>query len=198
MASDIEIYVGYIAEVRPKLDVIQDFIDGRATTGVEAYNNEFVFLQLRKTLELIAFASLTANKDVYSAVHEKFSEHWRAKAMLDELQKVNPDFYPDPYDPPQETAPGVKHFPKPSDSYMTKSDFVILYNAASAFLHVRNPFTAKASPIDILYPVQEWVVRIRRLLLWHVMHLVSGDKWVVNVPLTGAVQAWPAAPQQGN
>lgn len=198
MASDIEIYVGYIAEVRAKRDVIQDFIDGRATTGVEAYNDEFVFLQLRKTLELIAFASLTANKDVYSAVYEKFAEHWRVKAMLDYLEKVNPDFYPDPHDPPQETAPGVKHFPKPSDNYMTKCDFVILYNAASHFLHARNPFTAKPSQIDILYPVQEWVVRIRRLLLWHVMHLVNGDKWVVNVPFAGVVQAWPAAPQRGN
>jgi hypothetical protein len=194
MTTDIQNYCTYIAEVRGRLDVIQSFIDGKATTSLDACNGEFIFLQLRKILELIAFASLIANKDVYSAVHKRFDEHWRAKAMLAELEKVNPNFYPLTVGSPQEIAPGRKHFPLANHDFMTKDEFVTLYNSASELLHTRNPFTAKASGIEIIYPVQEWVLRIRRLIVWHVMHLVGGDKWVVNVPPSGDVQAWPASP----
>jgi hypothetical protein len=193
MKTDIEIYTDYVAEARMRLDVIQSFIGKRVTTGVQACDIEFVFLQFRRILELIAFASLAANKDAYSAVRQKFAEEWRAKRILDELEKVNPKFYPAPHDLPQETAPGVKHFPHPSGEYMSKEDFVALYDAASDLMHTRNPFTAKDPNVQITYPVQTWVSRIQRLLWWHVVRLVSGDVWIVNVPLVGNVQAWPAA-----
>jgi len=59
----------------------------------------------------IAFGSLGANKTEYSAAQKNFASCWNAKAMLEALVKVNPDFYPVPLDPPQEVAPGRKHFP---------------------------------------------------------------------------------------
>ena len=39
---------------------------------------ELMLLQLRMSLELIAFSSLTANKHKYAAVHAGFETHWRA------------------------------------------------------------------------------------------------------------------------
>lgn len=192
MKSDIEIYCDCIAEVRVRLNVVDGFINGSLTTGFEVCNVETVFLQLRKILELIAFASLTANKSVYSAAHKNFSKHWNAKKMLGDLQKVNPDFYPTPLDPPQETAPGVKHFTSPTDGFMTATEFVSLYEAASEIIHTRNPFSTQVSLTQIVYPVHEWVLRIRQLLAWHLMHLINGGKWIVNVPTEGDVQTWPA------
>ena len=53
-------------------------------------------LQIRKILELIAFASLVANKNVYTAVFSKVSKAWNAGDLLKELEQVNPDFYPVP------------------------------------------------------------------------------------------------------
>src|ERR1700731_738919 len=73
---------------------------GNASTGFEAIDKELVFLQLRKILELLAFASLTANREKYAAAHKKFATFWRAKDMLQDLEKVNPDFYPRPVQPP--------------------------------------------------------------------------------------------------
>ena len=78
---------------------------------------------------------------------------------------------------------------------MTITEFVTLYDAASELIHTRNPFSTKSPMIQIIYPVQEWVLRIRRLLAWHLMHLVGGDKWIVNVPAEGDVQTWPASPK---
>ena len=74
---------------------------GRVTTGDETFNIELVFVQLRKTLELIAFASLTTNKQKYSAAYANFATHWRVKDTLKALEKINPDFYPVPLKPPQ-------------------------------------------------------------------------------------------------
>jgi hypothetical protein len=194
MTTDIQIYCDNMASVRTRINVVQGVLSGQITTGNDDCNAELIFLQLRKTLELIAFASHSANKPAYSAVHEKFASHWRAKAMLEALEKINPHYYPLPLDAPQEVAPGRKHFPTLIDGYMTKEEFISLYNSSSEVLHTRNPFSTKDPTIQIGYTVQEWVARIQRLLRLHVTHLISGDKWVVNIPADGNVQVWAASP----
>jgi hypothetical protein len=98
MTTDIQIYCDNMAVVKTRIEVVQGILSGQITTGKDDCNTELIFLQLRKTLELIAFASRSANKTAYSAVHKKFASHWRAKAMLDTLEKVNPDYYPLPLD----------------------------------------------------------------------------------------------------
>ncbi len=195
MPTEIEIYCNHMAQVRQRIGVVQAVTAGLITTGTEVFDTELVFLQFRKTLELIAFGSLCANKAAYSAVHKNFGSHWKAKAMLDELEKVNPDFYPVPVDAPQEVAPGVMHFPPPADGFMSKNEFASLYDSCSEVLHTRNPFTGKDSTIETGYTVQEWVARIQRLLGWHLMHLAGGYKWVVHIPSEGNVRAWPSSPK---
>ena len=83
-------------EVRDRINLVRSVGEHNITTGREVFDVELVFVQLRKVLELIAFASLTANKDKYCAAHANFATHWRAKSMLEELEKINPDFYPMP------------------------------------------------------------------------------------------------------
>jgi hypothetical protein len=194
MFPEIQMYCNQMAEVRQRISLIQSVLAKAISTGTEAFDIELIFIQFRKTLELIAFSSLCANKTAYSAAHAKFDTHWRAKAMLDELEKVNPDFYPVPLDPPQEISPGQKHFPRPAEGFMTKDEFASLYNSCGDVLHTRNPFTTKDPVINIGYSVQEWVARIQRLLGWHAMFLLDGGKWVIHIPPEGNVQAWPASP----
>ena len=77
--EDTSRYLQCMQEVRERLKLIELVTERKLTTGREFSDVEFVFLQLRKILELIAFASLTANKEKYSAVHAKFATHWKAK-----------------------------------------------------------------------------------------------------------------------
>lgn len=160
--TDIQIYCNHMVGVRDRLNTVKAILSGHITTGVEGVNTELIFLQLRKTLELIAFASLVANKSAYSSVHEKFAEHWRAKTMLNEIEKLNHDFYPMALDAPRETVPGMKHFDRPLDGFMTKADFVLLYNVSSDVLHTRNPYSAKDPTIQIGFSVPQWIARIQR------------------------------------
>src|ERR1700733_9273779 len=110
MPSDIEIYCKCMAEVRHRLGVVQGVLAGRVRTGHETFDAELIFIQLRKTLELIAFGSLCANKEKYSGVHQNFAQHWSAKRLLVDLGKLNPHFYPQPLEPPQQRPDGSKHF----------------------------------------------------------------------------------------
>jgi hypothetical protein len=194
MPTDIQIYCNCMAEVRTRIGVVQGVLAGHITTGNDNCNAELIFLQLRKTLELVAFASLCANKDAYSAAHEKFASHWKAKAMLNALEEINPDFYPVPLDHPQRTASGAKHFPRSADGFMRTEEFASLYDSCSDVLHTRNPFTPKDPTIQIGYTVQQWVARVQRLLGLHLVHLAGGDKWIVNVPAEGDIQVWHASP----
>ncbi len=193
MSSDAQIYCNCMARIRRRLDAIDDVLAGRINTNS---NNdvmaEVIFIQFRKSLEELAFASLSANKDVYSAVHAKFAAHWRANDMLNELEKVNPAFYPVPVQPPKETAPGFKHFDLLSDGFMTREEFARLYKNSSEVLHTRNPYKEGDPTINIGYTVQEWAARIRNLIRWHFVTLVSGDVLLARTPDTGSVHAYPA------
>jgi hypothetical protein len=155
-----------------------------------------IFLQFRKILELVAFASLTANKDVYSAAYAEFATHWNAKRMLGYLEKVNADFYPIALEPFITTAEGMKHFPRAAGGFMTKEEFVTLYNTCGKVLHARNPFSTEDPVIQIGYRAEQWVSRIQKLLAVHVIALVSGDRWVIIIPSEGKIQGCSATPRE--
>jgi hypothetical protein len=184
------LYVNCMEEVRDRISVVESFGQHRVTTGLQPCDVEFVFLQLRKVLELVAFASLTANKEKYSLAHAGFTEHWKAKRMLQELQKINPEFYPVPVSPPVLQPDGIKHMPLITEGFLTMEEFASLYDTASEFLHVANPFTLKDRPLDLKYSTKEWVRRIKALLALHVMHLVDDQRWIVEIRDLGPIKLY--------
>lgn len=195
VASDVQIYCDCMARIRDRINVVQTIMSGGIKIGLADQTAELIFVQFRKTLEGIAFASLSANKEKYSEVHANFSKHWRAKDMLAVMDTVNPNFYPLPLPAPVETAPGHKYFGEPlTDGFVTRDDFVFLYKCSSETLHTRNPYREGDPTINIKYTVPEWVARFQRLLSWHCATLLNGDRWIVNIPCEGSVQVFPASP----
>jgi hypothetical protein len=150
-----------------------------------------VFLHFRKALEEIAFSSLAANREKYSAARAGFATEWRARRMLKEVAKVNPEFWPIPITGPQETSPGHKHFGRVKDGFLTREEFVVLYDAASVVaLHTRNPYAPAEEAVDLKYPIDGWSARIKALLALHCVKLVDvHGLWMVTVPNDGAVSA---------
>src|ERR1700688_4080893 len=108
MPTDDEIYCNCMEELKHRIAVICSVLNGSISTTYPMFDSELMHLQFRKSLELIAFSSLTANKAVYSAAFEKFASHWNAKRMLEDLEEVNTDFYPVAVNPPQTLADGTK------------------------------------------------------------------------------------------
>jgi len=193
MKDDTQLYINVMEEARDRLNFVKSLPARNASTGLQMIDQELVFLQLRKILELLAFASLTANREKYAAAHKKFATFWRAKDMLQDLEKINPDFYPLPIKPPELQPNGMKRCAA-VDEFLTKDDFVSLYDVTGYFLHVRNPFSAQDPDIRMRYNVRQWLERIQSLLALHVMRLVDGKLWVVEVPEQGPVTMYQAEP----
>jgi len=193
MPTDIEIYCNCIARVRHHLSVADTVLAGRIDTGHPDLNAELIFLHFRKALEEIAFSSLSANREKYSAARAGFATEWNARRMLGFVEKVNPNFYPVPLKPPRETAPRQKHFDRVTDAYLTQEDFETLYDGSAEVLHCRNPYAPGDPTIDVKYTVDEWSRRIKALLSWHFVQLVDvPGLWVIRVPNEGLVQGFSA------
>jgi hypothetical protein len=191
---DTRIYIECMTELRERLHAVMWLAYGeQVLKGTSGFVQEAQLLQLRMVLELIAFSSLTANQEKYAAVFSSFDSHWKAAKMLAVLEKVNPHFYPTPV-----RLKG--HGPVPSgreraryevlkDGFLTRVDFVFLYDACSAAVHARNPFSARTS-VEIKYDFPVWVERIRSLLRIHFMHFVDDRRWLVYVPEAGRIQVF--------
>ena len=95
---DTELYLKGMLEVRDRINLVSTVVARRTTTGREDFDVEHVFVQFRKVLELIAFASLTANRAKYCAAHARFAEYWKAKAQ------INPRLLPHAHRVPSATG----------------------------------------------------------------------------------------------
>jgi hypothetical protein len=193
LTPEAQLYCNCLVDVRRRIDLVDQVVAGKISVGTEDFDGELIFLNLRKTLEQITFSTLVAHKEEYAAVYENFSEHWRATKMLGVVESVNPNFYPVPLELPIVGANGVKTCLLVEDPYLTREDFVFLYDISAEVLHVRNPFSRKPKHIHIQYSVSQWTARIRRLLAVHMIDFPDGSKWVGTVPRHGPVHVVSAA-----
>jgi hypothetical protein len=196
MSTDTEIYTACMEDLNRRFRLVRDVVDGKITTADEFYDAEIIFLHFRAMLEQIAFASLAANKDVYATARANFAADWRAVKMLGYLEKVNPDFYPTPLKLESlrgEVGQRNVHFAPLTDGYLTKQDFVRLYDHCSEVLHCWNPY--RPSQFRVGRSPLEWLIRIENLVKWHRVQLVSGKLWVGAVPDSdGRVHTYVAEP----
>jgi hypothetical protein len=190
------IYSNYMEDVKSRLAVVKTVSGAQISMGSELFDYEFVSVQLRKSLELVAFASMAANKKLYAEAHANFAKHWRAKKTLSSLELLHSDFYPQPIRLDHVKESGAKHFEHIRNGYLTKEDFVTLYDQCSEVLHTRNPFTKKNRHIDFKHSVVEWVQKIESLLRLHLMRFVDREEvWVVEMYSgDGKVHTFRASP----
>jgi hypothetical protein len=162
--------------------------------GEEAkYSAEFVALQLRKLLELIAFGTLCANRQKYSEVYENFRNHWRAAKLLQNLERVHPDFYPTPLEGFEQSEPtGRLRLIARKEGFLTRADFGPLYDRCCELLHTPNPFAGGG---EIAYGsfrrlASNATEQIDALLHAHTMRLAGGkERWVVQIRSDGTTTA---------
>jgi hypothetical protein len=182
LAAALGGYCTCMEEIKLRVESIRAIVAKRVTTLYPVTNVEFVYLQLRKILELIALASLVANKAEYAKVHKKFASHWHAKKILDDIGKVNPLFYPVPtreiIDP---TTGKVKETQPLESGFLTKDDFIELYDTSSKVLHAHNPFAPPQDIVALEQHTSGWMEKIVTLLNHHQVQLFDLDMqlWVL-------------------
>jgi len=154
--------------------------------GHPYFADDFVFLQIRKILEIVAFGSMCSNISLYRKTYEKYANHWRAKDILQKLERINENFYPLPLEPSNErpvrdsaTLKNACVLENVRDGFLTKDEFEFLYDCSSRVIHSPNPYK-EAQKIDLRMSVDDWMHRIASLLWFHQMKLAQTDvMWLV-------------------
>jgi len=165
-------------EIKLRINVVNFFVSGQGHALYLPSTIESVCLQIRKILELVAFGSLVANKDVYTAVHSKVSSAWNAGDILRELERVNPGFYPVPVIEVPSDIPGVhRQNKKREGDYLTKPEFAEVYGRCGAIAHAANPYGKGIDYKHYQQMLPRWQTQIMNLLNSHEIHLL-GDPGV--------------------
>lgn len=191
---DSRIYLECMNELNERLKTVMWLSYGESIYKRTAqWVMETQMLQLRICLELLALSTMVANQERYATVRTSFETDWKARKMLEVLEKINPDFYPTPvYLREHGSGPTGKDraaYEVVKDGHLTREDFIFLYEASSAVVHGRNPFHPRTS-VEIKYDFPVWTSRIRKLLEIHMLHFVDDRRWLVYVPEAGRIQVF--------
>lgn len=167
-------YLAMMSEIKRRIAVVDAFSDKLIHALYNVTTIESTYLQFRKIMELIALGSLVTNKDRYSRTHEKFEKHYHAKKIILDVERVNPNFYPNPIIQTPSSKPGVKmNWSQRQDDYLTKDGLVKLYERCGAILHSQNPYRDKPDYKRYETEIPMWRERIVNLLDAHVVNLVD-------------------------
>lgn len=179
-------------EIKMRSEVIDALTTGRCNAVYLQTTAESAILQLRKVLELIALASLVANKQKYEESRSCFAKDWNARRIISHIKSFNPDFYPLPtrqvIDPETGRVIATKNI---KSGFLTESEMENAYDKCSWFLHSQNPFSRPHDVKEFFADLPRLMGRIRVLLNHHQVQLVDEDLqlWVImNTESEGGVQ----------
>lgn len=185
-SSEIHRYCAILEELKLRLRTVQLLSRNNYSSGADYFVDEAIFLHLRKSLELLAFASMTGHFDAYSTAYSRYQTDWNAKRIIKDLEKIHPHFYPTPLrliaPPPGHPLASAVHLENIQSGFLTKEDFITLYDLTSKAIHSPNPFSKENAAINLQRPVNEWVDRILLLLRFH--HIVLAESpigWLIHL-----------------
>lgn len=145
-----QIYRKQMMEVKRRLASIDRFLGakkGKPRTLTADYDNEFMWLQLRKIVELVTFSAIAADKERYAALrlnqdaNSNYRNDWRAEKILGHLSNINPKFLPQPCGQLRINPDGTKHFEGLAAAQQASLDrLVSIHQQAGQYLHASNPF----------------------------------------------------------
>ncbi|MQR02473.1 hypothetical protein [Glaciimonas soli] len=199
------VYLNKMAEALERLSATENYLS-KLKDGGHPIELESAALQLRKSMEAIAFAAIAPNKEQYAAIRknaEKSTDYrsdWQADTIFLTLRKVNPDFYPDPLIQRVQIEPGHWHYEKLLDGYMTRKNFETMYKRLGKFLHADNPWGSDKGWASLAKDLPDAIKKIRALLSIHrtIIRVVEfNGVWIVEAPSDGTPPRMIRATAQG-
>jgi len=177
---NINLYCDVMEEIKRRTAVVWSFLNGKSSTIYKATTIESACLQVRKILELIALASLVANKTEFAAQNEKFAKVWNARLILNDLERLNPDFYPKPFREVRSAEVGViNDLQDITDGFLTKEEFLKVYEKCGGMMHSDNPYGGKTDCGYYDKSIPKWMEKIRVLLNSHTIRLLNDENMYV-------------------
>lgn len=182
--EDRDPYVMYaecMTRVKLRTELVLELLEFKYHVKYIQTTAETIALQVRIILELIALASLVANRTEYEKQRSNFYKDWNVKRILTDLRHVNPKFYPSPHEPIRDAESGkIVEMREIKSGFLTEIDFEMCLNSCSKILHASNPFSPTPDANRFLELVPEWIKNIGVLLHNHSVQLADKDKqlWI--------------------
>lgn len=170
-------YLRQMELIKTRMQVIDNIVKKKTTTGFNYSDIEICILQIRKIIELIAMGSLVSNIEKYSQIHEKYSENWNARLIFRDIQQINAEFYPIPVR--VDHSKKFDEFMPIESGFMTIDEAIRVYEKCGRFMHEDNPFR---EPHDIAFyenHITVWKTNIIMLLNTHIIHLSEGEFYYI-------------------
>ncbi len=170
--KDLQLYCTLMNEVKRRMLAITQMRQGVRTTSYKATNVEFMCLQIRKILELISMGSLVVNQEEFDAIGQKYAQYWNARLILQDIERLNPVFYPVAIQEVPSLRPGIiNDLHNKTTGFLTREDFVKVYEKCGKMMHACNPFGYQSDLDYYNSMIPNWVDLIIGLLNSHLIHL---------------------------
>ena len=175
------LYKECMQEVKFRLHYAEQLLKRLAKTS--SFNNkvlvsEAVALHFRKIIELIALASISANKTEYARIRAEFHRDWNARLIFRDLERINASFYPVPISglsSPQ-YPDGLSVIEEHNTGFLTRDGAISLYERCASVLHAENPFSKKNNYDEISASFNDMIPMFKVLLSNFWVHLVPADQ----------------------
>jgi hypothetical protein len=177
MEPDIQAYTSVMEEIRRRTDLVSALYDEKIKVMYKATQVESMVLQVRMITELIALASLAANKEIFEDNQRKFEKHWNPAKIIKDLKALNPRFYPQPIvEVPSKTAGIMNDLVAVTTGFMTPEELVAAHGRCAHVLHARNPYGKPTDYGAYQGIVLTWMEKINRLLNCHQIQLLDSER----------------------
>lgn len=184
-----KIYLACLEEIKVRIRFVEE-MNGFFNKTQYIHYLESAVLQIRKSLELLAFSSLSPNRVKYEKFRlsakkpEDYRKDYNGNKIIKALEKINRDFYPLPLVDPHRKPEGHWHFDRYEGEFLTKQKYEKFYDKCGALLHADNPWGSDKGYKEFAPKIPQFIKDIRSLLRWHfivVEHDTGRALWVAKL-----------------
>jgi len=170
---DIAAYISVMEEIKRRTEIVFALRDETLTLKYRIVQVEAIVLQVRIILELIALASLAANKDIFEKHQKKFEDHWAPTKILADVERLNPKFFPIPI---VETRGVENRLTELKKGFLTRNELIQIHGRCGTALHAHNPYSKKFNVDAYEKEIPNWISRIIKLLNCHKIQLLDDNE----------------------
>lgn len=144
-----QLYRDHMIEVKRRLRAIGRILGAKKPRTLTAeFDDEFMWLQLRQIVELVAYSAIAADEERYAALRQEqdknsdYRDDSKPAKILKHLSQISPYFLPKSLGSMVPQADGAMHFESGPEVAVLER-FLNIHDTAGQHLHAINPFNAK-------------------------------------------------------
>ena len=141
-----QLYRDHMIEVKRRIRAIDRILGAKKPRTLTAeFDDEFMWLQLRQIVELVAYSAIAADEERYAALRQEQDKNadYRVDSkpakVLKHLSQISPHFLPKSLGVMVPQSDGTKHFESGSEVAVLER-FLDIHDTAGKHLHAINPF----------------------------------------------------------